>query len=54
MIPPEKYGLIVKVVLKWRDIYTEDIRFVSLIAGLNIEGLVKWRSLKLQEPLYVV
>ncbi len=33
-LQPEKYGLKLKVVLKWRDVYTENIRMVSLIAGL--------------------
>ncbi len=27
---------------------------VSLIAGLKIKGIVKWRGLKLEGPLYVV
>ncbi len=45
---PEKYGLKFDVVLKWRDIYFENIRIVSLIAGLKMEGIVKWRGLKLQ------
>ena len=26
---------------------------VSLIAGLKVEGIVKWRGLKLQAPLYI-
>ncbi len=33
-----------KVVLKWRNIYFENIRVVSLIDGLKIEG-----SLKMEE-----
>ncbi len=42
----EKYGLKWEVVLKWSDIYTENIRLVSLIAGLKMKGNVKWRGLK--------
>ena len=49
---PEKYGLKLKVVLKWRDIYIETIRIVSLIAGLKIERIIKWRGLKSQGLLY--
>ena len=40
--PPEKYGLKLKVVLKWRDIYIDNIRIVLLIAALKMEGIVKW------------
>ncbi len=29
-------------------IYIENIRNVLLIAGLKMEGMVKWRGLKLQ------
>ncbi len=36
-----KYGLKLKVVLKWRDIYVENIRKMLLIAGLKIEEIVK-------------
>ncbi len=43
----------VEVVLKWKDIYIEIIRVASLVVGLNIQGIVKWRGLKLQEPLYL-
>ncbi len=53
-VQPEICGLKFKVVLKWRDICTENIRLVSLImliAGLKMEGIVKWRGLKLQGPL---
>ncbi len=32
--------------------YIENIRMLSLIAGLKMEGIVKWRSLKLQGLLY--
>ncbi len=47
----KQYGLKLEVVLKWRDIYIENIRIVSLIAGLKMEGTVKWRGLKLQGPV---
>ncbi len=40
-ILPEKYGLKLKVVLKWRDIYTENISTVSVMARLKMEGTVK-------------
>ncbi len=40
-IQPEKYGLKLKVVLKYRDIYTENIQVVSLISGLKMKGIVK-------------
>ncbi len=42
------------MVLKWRDINTENIRVVSLVSGLKIEGIVKGKDLKLQGPLYTV
>ena len=48
------------MVLKWRDIYIENIRMVPLTAGLKMEGTVKWRGLKpckhvkSQGPLYIV
>ncbi len=42
----DKYGLRLEVLLKRRDIYTENIRMVSLIAGPKMEGIVKWRGLK--------
>ncbi len=32
----DKYGLKLQVVLKWRDVYTENIRMVSLMAGLKM------------------
>ncbi len=32
----------------------ENIRMMSLIAGLKIEGIVKWRGLKSQGPLYCI
>ncbi len=47
---PDKYGLKLEVVLKWRD-YTENIRMVLLIACLKIKGIVKWMGLKWQGPL---
>ena len=50
-LQPEKYGLKLKVVLKWKDIYIENIRIVLPIAGLKMEGTVKWRGLKSQGPL---
>ncbi len=45
----------IKVASKWRNIYTytENIRIVSLMAGLVMEGIVKWRGLKSQDPLYM-
>ena len=51
-LQPDKFGLKLEVVLKWRDIYIENIRKVSLIASLKMEETVKWRGLKLQGPLY--
>ncbi len=50
-LQPLNFGLKLKVVLNWRDICIENIRIVSLIAGLKIEGIVKWRGLKSQGPL---
>ncbi len=50
-IQPEKYDLMY-VVLKWKDIYIENIRVLSLMVGLKIEGAVKWTGLKSQGPLY--
>ena len=35
------HDLELKAVLKWRDIYTENIGVVSLMAGLKIEGRLK-------------
>ena len=40
-IQPAKYGLKLKVVLKQRDIYNENIQVVSLISGLKIQRIVK-------------
>ncbi len=51
-LQPDKYGYKLEVVLKWRDVYTENIRMVLLIAGLKMEGIVKWRGLKSRGPLY--
>ncbi len=52
-LQPGKYGLKLEVVLKWRDINNEkNIRMVSLISGLKIEGIVQRRGLILQGPLY--
>ncbi len=36
-----KYGLKLKVVLKERDVYTENIQMVPLISGLKMQGIVK-------------
>ncbi len=33
--------------------YIENIRIVSLIDDLKMEGIVKWRGLKSQGPLYL-
>ncbi len=46
-IQPEKCSLKLKVVLKWGDIKTENIRVGPLIAGHKIQGIVKWRGLEL-------
>ncbi len=46
-------GLKLKVILKWKDIYIENIGVVLLMASLKIEGTVKWRGLKSQRTLYV-
>ena len=40
-LQPDKYGLKLEVVLKVRDIYIENIKMVSLIAGLKMKGIVK-------------
>ncbi len=39
-IQPGKYGIKLEVVSKSRDIYSENIRVVSLISGLKIEEIV--------------
>ena len=51
-LQPEKNGLKLEVVLKWRNIYIENIGIVLLIAGLKMEAIAKWRGLKSQVPLY--
>ncbi len=51
-IQPAKYGLKLRVVLKQRDVYTENIQVVSLIHGLKMQGIVKYRGFKMQGPLY--
>ncbi len=51
--PARKKRLKLQAVLKWRDIYIENIRVMSLAACLKIEGTVKWRGLKSQGPLYI-
>ncbi len=44
MIEPAKYGLKLKVVLKWRLVYMKVIlRVGSLVDRLKIAGFVKWR-----------
>ncbi len=40
-IQPAKYGLNFKVVLKERDVSTENMQVVSLISGLKMQGIVK-------------
>ncbi len=53
-LQPEKYTAFkVEVALKWRDVYIENKRTVPLIAGLKMEGTVKWKGLKSQGPLYM-
>ncbi len=37
----KKYGLKSKVTLNRRDIYMENIRLVSPMAGVNLEAMVK-------------
>ncbi len=51
-IQPGKCGLKLEVVLKFKDIWIENKRMVPLIAGLKMEGIVKWRGLKSQGQLY--
>ena len=51
-LQPEKYGLKLEVVLKYRDIHIEHITMLSLVASLKMKGIVKWRGLKSQGPLY--
>ncbi len=40
-LQPQNFGLKLEVVLKWRDIYIQNIRMVSMMAGLKMEGFVK-------------
>ncbi len=40
-LQPDKYGLKLEVVLKWKGTYIQNIRVVSLIAGLTMKGIVK-------------
>ena len=39
---PQNFDLKLEVVLKWRDIYIENMR---MVASLKMEGIVKWRVL---------
>ncbi len=41
------------MVLKWRDIYIKNIRVVSVMASLKMEGTVIEGHVKLQRPLFV-
>ncbi len=36
-----QYSLKLDVVLKWRDIYIENFRLLSLVNSLKMEGIVK-------------
>ncbi len=38
---PEKKDLKLQVVLKWRDIYIENTRLVTLMTSLKLEGSPK-------------
>ena len=49
---PQYFGLKLEVVLNWRDIYVENIRIVSLRAGVKMGRTVKQRGFKSQGPLY--
>ncbi len=40
-VHPAKYGLNLKVVLKWRELYIENTRMMSLMASLKMEGILK-------------
>ena len=42
----DKYGLKLRVVLKWRDIYIKNIRAMSLMFSFKMEGIIKLRGLK--------
>ncbi len=48
-----KYSLL-KVVLKWWEVYVENTRMMSLMVGVKAEGSLKWRGLKSQGPLWMV
>ncbi len=41
-----------KVVLKWREIYIENIRVLSLVAGHKIDRILEWWDHKWQGSLY--
>ncbi len=47
-LQPEKYGLKLKVVLKWRGLYIWKYKngFTDSRAGLKIERIIKWKGLK--------
>ncbi len=51
---PEKCGLQLKVVLKWRDNYIENIRMASVVGCLKIQGNLKVEGLKLQGLLHYI
>ena len=40
-----------KVVLKWMDVYIKILRVRSLMATLKMEGVVKWKGLPGKGPL---
>ena len=50
-IRPEKYGLKLKLILNFQDIYIESVSLMSL-ASLKMEGSLKWQGLKSQSSLY--
>ena len=51
-IRPAKYGLKKGSFKKYRNVYIENIyKSVSLMAGLKMDGMLKWRGLKWQGPL---
>ena len=46
----------IEIVLKWRDVCIANpitVLVLSLMAGLKLEGIVEWRGLKSQGPLYI-
>ncbi len=53
-IQAEKCSLKLKVVLKWRDIYIENIRVVLLIGGLKIEGSLKMEGSYMGEVIVLL